>query len=47
MNIKTDGEYEYRLDLMRWIIQHTDENTEAGAVDRAPPMEGGDAGDQA
>ena len=35
MNIKTDGQYEYRLDLMRRIMQRTGENTKAGAVDRA------------
>lgn len=35
MKIKTDGTHEYRLDLMRRIMQRTDENTKAGAVDRA------------
>lgn len=38
MNIKTDGDYEYRLDLMRRVMQRTDENTRSGAIDRS--MEG-------
>ena len=35
MKIKTDGRHEYRLDLMRRIMQRTGENTKAGAVDRS------------
>ena len=35
MNLKTDGQHEYRLDLMRQIMQRTGENTKAGAIDRA------------
>lgn len=35
MKIKTDGRYEYRVNLMRRVMQRTGENTKAGAVDRA------------
>jgi hypothetical protein len=35
MNIKTDGKYEYRLELMRRVMQRAGENTRAGAVDRS------------
>ena len=35
VNLKTNGEYEYRLDLMRQIMLRTGENTKAGAIMRA------------
>jgi hypothetical protein len=33
MQIKTDGNHEYRLDQLRHVMQQTDENTKAGAFD--------------
>ena len=33
MQIKTDGNYEYRLDQLRQVMQQADENTKAGAFD--------------
>ena len=33
VNLKTDSRHEYRLDLMRRIMQATGENTKAAALD--------------
>ena len=35
MRIKTDGAHEYRLDLLRRVIQRTSEGTKSGAFDFA------------
>ena len=33
MKIKTDGDHEYRLDLLRRVMQQTGEGTKSGAFD--------------
>ena len=33
MQIKTDGNHEYRLDQLRRVMQQADENTKSGAFD--------------
>jgi hypothetical protein len=33
MQLKTDGNHEYRLDQLRRVMQQADENTKAGAFD--------------
>lgn len=33
MRIKTDGKHDYRLDLLRRVMQATDEGTKSGAFD--------------
>ena len=33
MQIKTDGNHEYRLDQLRRVMQQANENTKAGAFD--------------
>ena len=35
MRIKTDGTHEYRLDLLRRVMQRTGEGTKSGAFDFA------------
>jgi hypothetical protein len=35
MRIKTDGAHEYRLDLLRRVMQQTGEGTKSGAFDFA------------
>ena len=33
MQIKTDGNHEYRLDQLRRVMQQADENTKSGSFD--------------